>query len=208
MALANKSQIWLQDLFQHPTAFPSHNSRLQNILFHLNYAGLASESRMHVVNYRTSPFRFGRASWNGYSFHPILRILSLSDNQNLSDLVLGKWINQECAESIWAMCKAVKKQPSALLGLLIDIATLETQVAKVWPVTMTIILKCVESAVAISVDAGISNLLNPLAHILQQLRVAMVKYGRDKPEKRRLVAAEAGRIINLIEAKANGHPLC
>jgi len=105
------------------------------------------------------------------------------------------------------MCKAVKKQPSSFLKLLIDIATLETQVTDVWPATMAIILKCVEPVIAMSVDADIFQFIQPLAHILQQLRTGMVKHARHNPEKRRQVAVEADRIITLLEATANGHPI-
>jgi hypothetical protein len=155
-----------------------------------------------LAGFRQEVVLFESVHVNTERYTPILALLALSDDQDLSSLIIYERHNQRCIQSLWELCRSIKHNSQAFILLLTDIAFEQANRA-CSPRTVAMILDSVRQAIDLVEDESSPFLFPSLALAVKALRTAMLT-GLPVPgttKDRKVMAREADRICKHLQAK-------
>jgi hypothetical protein len=156
-----------------------------------------------LAGFRQELVLFGSVHVNTERYTPILALLALSDDQDLSSLIIYEPHNQMCIQSLWELCRSIKQNVQAFILLLTDIAFEQANRA-CSPRTVAMILEQVRQAIELVNDESSPLLFTPLSLAVKALRTAMLT-GLPVPgttKDRKVMAREADRIYRHLQTKS------
>jgi hypothetical protein len=134
--------------------------------------------------------------------HPVLVFLAFPGPNYSSFVTPGLGVNPECVERIREMCEAVLREPATAISLVTDIATEHLQY-ECKPQSVAMMLKAVESVMALPNKDGIAHLLRPMAKAIRKVRKQMMRYEKATKQDLRAMAAHADMICGHLKTTAS-----
>jgi hypothetical protein len=174
----------------------THHTGSQHILLHLYECAQRGPLKPSYASFHAVPVGLESVDWTGEQFNPILGMLALSDNQDLSCLQFYGLVDLECAGRILEVVKAVKRCCVEFLCLIADIINpLDKGLSHA---NHGLILGIVKQAMSLIDGESMAPLLRPMASGVQRHQQWIVELQEKYPSSTYMFTHTPGKFNGFV----------